>query len=105
MKLKDPKNFTLIGKQLTRLDASAKSSGQAMFTIDVQRPEALTVLVAHPPRFGGKVSSFDAAAAKQVRGFVDAKTIPQGVAVYANSFWAAKKVRDAIKVQWDEAGT
>ena len=105
VKLKDPKNFTLIGKRLTRLDASAKSSGEAMFTIDMQRPEALTVLVAHPPRFGGKVVSFDASAARQVRGFVDAKTIPQGVAVYANGFWAAKKAREALKVQWDEAGT
>src|SRR3954468_3508970 len=84
VKLKDPKNFTLIGKRLTRLDAAAKSSGQAMFTIDVQRPEALTVLGAHPPRFGGKVASFDASGARQVRGFVDAKTIPQGVAVYAS---------------------
>jgi isoquinoline 1-oxidoreductase beta subunit len=105
VKLKDPKNFTLIGTRVTRLDASAKSSGQAMFTIDVQRPEALTVLVAHPPRFGGKVASFDASAAKQVRGFVDAKSIPHGVAVYATGFWAAKKAREAIKVQWDEAGT
>ena len=105
VKLKDPKSFTLIGKRLTRLDASAKSSGQAMFTIDVQRPEALTVLVAHPPRFGGKVASFDDSGAKKLRGYVDAKSIPQGVAVYATSFWAAKKARDALKVQWDEAGT
>src|ERR1051325_2868528 len=93
VKLKDPKDFTLIGHKLPRLDASAKSSGRAIFTIDVQRPEALTVLVQHPPRFGGKVASFDASAAKQVRGFVDAKTIPQGVAVYASNFWAAKKAR------------
>src|SRR3954468_835048 len=104
VKLKDPKNFALIGKRLTRLDANAKSSGQAMFTIDVQRPEALTVLVAHPPRFGGKVVSFDDSAARRVRGFIDAKSIPQGVAVYATGFWAAKKAREALKVQWDEAG-
>ena len=105
VKLKNPKDFVLIGRKLTRLDASAKSSGRAMFTIDVQRPELLTVLVAHPPRFGGKVASFDASGAKQVRGFVDAKSIPQGVAVYANGFWAAKKAREALKVQWDESGT
>src|SRR5207237_946694 len=98
------KNLALIGKRLTRLDANAKSSGQAMFTIDVQRPEALTVLVAHPPRFGGKVVSFDDSAARRVRGFIDAKSIPQGVAVYATGFWAAKKAREALKVQWDDAG-
>src|SRR5256714_1729027 len=103
--LKNPKDFTLIGHKLPRLDASAKSSCRAMFTIDVQRSEALTVLVQHPPRFGGKVLTFDDSAAKQVRGFVGAKTIPQGVAVYANNFWAAKKAREALKVQWDESGT
>src|SRR5689334_1587365 len=54
VKLKDPKDFTLIGRRLTRVDSRAKSSGEAMFTIDVQRPDALTVLVAHPPRFGAK---------------------------------------------------
>src|SRR3954464_13692478 len=105
VKLKNPKDFTLIGHKLPRLDAPAKSSGRALFTIDVQRPEALTVLVQHPPRFGGKVTSFDASGAKQVRGFVDAKVIPQGVAVYATGFWAAKKAREALKVQWDESGT
>jgi isoquinoline 1-oxidoreductase beta subunit len=105
VKLKNPKEFTLIGRRLPRLDTAAKSSGQAMFTIDVHRPEALTVLVAHPPRFGGKVASFDASDAKQIRGFVDAKAIPQGVAVYATGFWAAKKAREALRVQWDESGT
>src|SRR5204863_8445794 len=49
--------------------------------------------------------SVDATAAKQLRGLVDAKTIPQGDAVYATSFWAAKKAREALKVQWDESGT
>ncbi len=103
--LKSPKDFILIGKQLPRLDAGAKSTGRAIFTIDMQRPDALTVMVSHPPRFGAKVISFDDSAARRVRGIVDVKTIPQGVAVYANGFWAAKKAREALRVEWDESGT
>jgi isoquinoline 1-oxidoreductase beta subunit len=105
VKLKSPKQFSLIGKTVPRLDSAAKSNGQAIFTIDVQRPDALTVLVARPPRFGAKAASLDDAAARRVRGVVDVKMIPQGVAVYANGFWAAKKGRDALRVQWDESGT
>jgi isoquinoline 1-oxidoreductase beta subunit len=105
VKLKDPRNFVLIGKELPRLDGPAKSTGQAIFTIDVDRPEALTVLVAHPPRFGAKPVSFDETAARRIRGVVDVRSIPQGVAVYANGFWPAKKAREVLQVQWDEAGT
>ena len=89
VKLKDPKEFTLIGTNVPKLDSPEKSTGHAIYTIDVQRPEALTVLVAHPPRFGGKAVAVDDAQARAVRGVVDVKVIPQGVAVYAKSFWPA----------------
>ena len=106
VKLKDPKQFSLIGTTVPRrLDSDAKSTGQAIFTIDTDRPEALTVVVAHPPRFGAKASAVDESAARAVRGVVDVRTIPQGVAVYAKGFWAAKKGRDALKISWDESGT
>jgi isoquinoline 1-oxidoreductase beta subunit len=106
VKLKDPKQFTLIGTTVPRrLDSAVKSEGEAIFTIDTNRPEALTVVVAHPPRFGAKAATVDDSAARQVRGVVDVRTIPQGVAVYAKGFWAAKKGRDALKISWDESGT
>src|SRR3954462_13547492 len=98
VKLKNPKDFTLIGKKLGRVDSSAKSTGGAMFTIDMQRADALTVLVAHPPRFGAKPLAFDDAATRRVAGVVDVKMIAQGVAVYARGFWAARKGRDALRV-------
>src|SRR5206468_1130802 len=60
---------------------------------------------AHPPRFGARAAAVDDGAARQVRGVVDVRRIPQGVAVYANGFWAAKKGRDALKISWDESGT
>lgn len=103
VRLKDPRQFTLIGKHAPRVDSAAKSDGSAIFTIDVRRPEALTVLVAHPPRFGATVRSVDDSAARNVRGVVDVRTIPQGVAVYAEGFWPAKKAREALRIDWDES--
>ena len=103
LKLKDPKQFRLIGKDGPRVDSAAKSNGTAMFTLDVDRPGALTVVVAHPPRFGATVATVDDSAARKIRGVVDVKTIPQGVAVYANGFWAARKGRDALSINWDES--
>jgi isoquinoline 1-oxidoreductase beta subunit len=104
VQLKDPKDFALIGRRVTRTDSRAKSNGTAIYTQDVKLPGMLTALIAHPPRFGGKPKSFDAAKAKAVRGVVDVVAIPQGVAVLANDFWSAKKGRDALAVEWEESG-
>lgn len=103
-KLKDPKTFTLIGQdRVRRKDSPAKSNGTARFTQDVQLPDMLVAMVAHPPKFGAKVDAFDAAEAKKVPGVVDVFKIPSGVAVVASSTWAAKLGRDALKVTWDES--
>jgi isoquinoline 1-oxidoreductase beta subunit len=64
----------------------------------------LTVVVAHPPRFGAKVARFDAAKAMAVKGVVAVKQIPTGVAVYATGTWPAIKGRKALAIiVWDEA--
>ncbi len=101
--LKDPKDFRLIGKQANRKDSVDKTNGKAQFTQDVHLPGMLVALVAHPPRFGATVKSFDAGRAKAVRGVVDVVQIPQGVAVLAKDTWSAKKGRDALGVSWDES--
>ena len=105
--LKDPKTFTLIGKNVARVDSVAKSTGTATFTQDIQLPNMLTAVVAHPPRYGAKVKSFDATQAKAVKGVVDVvkfeTPVRSGVAVLAKDFWSARKGRDALKVQWDES--
>jgi len=103
LKLKDPKDFRLIGKQVKRKDSADKTNGQARFTQDVQLPGMLVAVVAHPPRFGATVKSFDARRAKAVKGVVDVVQIPQGVAVLASDTWSAKKGRDALSVSWDES--
>jgi isoquinoline 1-oxidoreductase beta subunit len=103
--LKDPKDFTLIGTaRVTRRDSRAKSTGAPLFTQDVQEPGMLTAVVLHSPRFGGKLKSFDATAAKKVSGVVDVFEIPTGVAVVARNTYAARKGREALaNVQWDDA--
>jgi isoquinoline 1-oxidoreductase beta subunit len=102
--LKDPKTFTLIGTdRVRRKDARLKCCGEAQFTQDVHLPDMLVAMVAHPPRFGGKVKSFDATATRQVPGVVDVFAIPSGVAVTANNTYAARVGRDALKVEWDDS--
>src|SRR6185312_5575159 len=102
--LKDPKAFTLVGAdRVRRKDSQAKSTGTARYTQDVHLPNMLTAMVAHSPRFGGKVKSFDAGAARQVPGVVDVFRIPSGVAVAAQNSYAARKGRDALQVQWDDS--
>lgn len=103
VKLKEPKDFKLIGKRVPRKDSADKTTGKAIFTQDIHLPGMLTAVVAHPPRFGAKVKSFDAAKAKAVKGVVDVVQIPTGVAVLAKDTWSAKKGRDALAVEWDES--
>jgi isoquinoline 1-oxidoreductase beta subunit len=103
VKLKDVQEFTLIGTDVPRVDVAPKTDGSARFTLDVYLPDMLTAVVARPPRFGGKVARFGASAAKAVTGVVDVVQIPTGVAVVARSFWAAKKGRDALQIEWDDS--
>ncbi|MDB5500430.1 MAG: Twin-arginine translocation pathway signal [Tardiphaga sp.] len=104
-KLKDPSSFKLIGKEgvVKRLDSADKTNGKAFYTLDINEPDMLTVLVARSPKFGGKVASFDATAAKAVAGVVDVKQVPTGIAVYAKGFWPAKMGREALKIVWDDS--
>jgi len=101
--LKDPAKFSLIGKNVARLDAKAKSTGTAQYTIDVKLPGQLTALLQRAPMFGAKVKSFDAAKAKAVPGVVDVVQISNGVAVVAKNFWSAKQGREALEIVWDDS--
>ena len=100
--LKDPKQFTLIGARPPRVDVPAKCDGTAQFSLDVTFPGMLVALLSRPPQFGAAVASFDAAPAMAVPGVVKVLQVPRGVAVIAKSFWAAKKGRDRLIVQWDD---
>jgi len=100
--LKDPKDFTIVGKRTKRLDSPRKVNGSAEFGIDVKLPGMLYASLEQCPVIGGKVASFDASAAKGMPGVVDVVQINDGVAVVAKSYWQAQKARKSLKVQWDE---
>ena len=104
-KLKDPSAFRLIGREgaVKKLDSAVKSNGAAKYTMDINEPGMLTAVIARAPRFGAKVASFDATAAKAVKGVVAIKQVPTGIAVYATGFWPAKTGRDLLKITWDES--
>lgn len=99
--LKDPKNFTLIGAEVLSRKDMGKTDGSAIFTQDIKLPGMLTALVAHAPRFGATVKSFSDGKAKAVNGVVNVLQIPTGIAVIADTFWNAKKGRDALQIDWD----
>jgi isoquinoline 1-oxidoreductase subunit beta len=106
-KPKHPSQYRLIGKDIARVDAREKSTGTAIFTQDMKLPGMLTAVVAHPPRFGGKVKRVDASAAKAVKGVIAVvpfqTPVRAGVAVVAKDFWSARKGRDALEIEWDDS--
>lgn len=114
VRLKDPANFRLIGKEGTELlDNRDITTGKAIYGIDARAEGMLYAVVARPPVFGGKVTSFDAAETMKVSGVVkvvaiDPPAIPSefqplgGIAVIARNTWAAMQGRDKLKIAWDD---
>jgi CO/xanthine dehydrogenase Mo-binding subunit len=100
-KLKDASAFRIIGTRVPLVDTPAKVTGKAVFGMDARVPGMLFGTVVHPPVFGSRVASFDAAAARAVRGVKDVFEVSQGVAVVATSTWAAFKGARALVIRWD----
>jgi isoquinoline 1-oxidoreductase beta subunit len=100
--LKDPKNFTLIGKPLKRLDTPDKANGKAVYGIDAMLPGMKFATLAACPVFGGKVGKVDDNAAKKVPGVQKIVVLDDLVAVVGDHMWAAKKGLEALVVTWDE---
>jgi isoquinoline 1-oxidoreductase subunit beta len=101
--LKSPKDWRLIGTRVPRLDAPDKTRGRARFGIDVRVPGMRFAVVARPPVVGGTVVSFDEKKARAVSGVWKVVQVPSGVAVVADSTWAAIKGREALSATF-EAG-
>jgi isoquinoline 1-oxidoreductase beta subunit len=100
-KLKDPAAFRILGQPLKRLDTPAKVNGTARYGIDAQLPGMLVAVMARAPMPGAKPARVDDAKAKAVKGVRQVVTIPNGVGVLADGYWAAKKGRDALEIAWD----
>ena len=100
--LKDPKNFTLIGKPLKRFDTPNKTDGKVIYGIDAMLPGMKFATLAFCPVFGGKVAHVDDSAAKKVPGVRQIVVLDDLVAVVGDHMGAAKQGLDALVVTWDE---
>ena len=101
-KLKNPNDFTLIGKPLKRFDTPNKSDGKAIYGIDVIVPDMKFATLAQCPVLGGKVRHVDAGAAKRLPGVQQIVVLDDLVAVVGDHMWAAWQGLNALKVTWDE---
>ena len=100
--LKDPKNFTLIGKPLKRFDTPDKVNGKAIYGIDVMPSGIKFAALAASPVFGGKVGQVDDSKAKAVAGVRQVVVLDDLVAVVGDTYWAAKKGLAALTITWNE---
>jgi isoquinoline 1-oxidoreductase beta subunit len=119
--LKDPKNFTLLGKSIPRVDIPEKVNGSAKFGMDVRLPNMLFARVLRCPTFKGKVANFDASKTMEIPGvrhvfqigstptggaadsfMASTRAETEGVAVVADNFWAANQGVKALDVTWDD---
>src|SRR6058998_3551925 len=103
VKLKDPKDWKIIGQGVKRLDSLDKVTGKAIYGIDVKLPGMLYAAIKACPVNGGKVKSFDAAKITGTNGVKKVvKVEDYAVAVIADSWWQAKTALDALPIVWDE---
>lgn len=103
IELKDPKDWTIAGKPLLRLDTADKLTGKQVYGTDVKLPNMLNAAVRACPYFGGKLASFDASAVEKRPGVRKVVRVDDtAVAVVADTWWRAKTALDALPVVWDE---
>jgi isoquinoline 1-oxidoreductase beta subunit len=103
VKLKDPKDWVLIGKPVKRLDTRPKLTGEQVYGIDIKLPGMLIAAIRACPTYGGKVKSFDAAKVQSMRGVKQVVQVDDNaVAVVADTFWNAKTAVAALPIVWDD---
>jgi isoquinoline 1-oxidoreductase beta subunit len=102
VKLKDPRDFTLIGTRARRVDSSIKVDGRALYGIDTRLPGMKVAAVAISPVLGGKAKTVDEKAALAVKGVRQVVNIDEAVAVVADHMGAAKKGLEAGAITWDD---
>jgi isoquinoline 1-oxidoreductase subunit beta len=111
-KLKEKKDFKIVGKALPRPEIPSKVTGAAVFGMDVEVPGMVFACVEHSPAIFGKILTIDDTKAKEIKGVIKViktqRTMQhrnaESVAVIATNFWAALQGRKALKVTWDNRG-
>ncbi|PZU67074.1 MAG: hypothetical protein DI546_22235 [Rhizobium sp.] len=100
--LKPADQFRVLGKNMRRLDSTAKVAGAVTYGIDVVVPGMKIATLAQSPVLGGKLKSVDDSAALKVRGVRQIVRLPDAVAVVADHYWGARKGLDALKLEWTD---
>ncbi|MGL5733537.1 MAG: molybdopterin cofactor-binding domain-containing protein, partial [Beijerinckiaceae bacterium] len=101
--LKNPKDWTIAGKPLKRLDTVDKLNGKQVYGADLKLPGMLNAAIKDCPVFGGKLVSFDAAKVEKMPGVKKTVRVNEStVAVVADTWWQAKTALDALPIVWDE---
>ncbi|WP_126173691.1 xanthine dehydrogenase family protein molybdopterin-binding subunit [Altericroceibacterium xinjiangense] len=110
VRLKDPKDFTIIGRAIGGIDSPRIVKGEPIFGVDTQLPGMKYAAFERAPVFGARLVSADLAAAQAVPGVEDVFVLKgednpegliDGVAIVANSWWTANKAREQLKIEWD----
>ncbi|MEE1924941.1 xanthine dehydrogenase family protein molybdopterin-binding subunit [Pseudomonas sp. 148P] len=102
--LRDPGQFRWIGKPVQRVDAYDKSTGKAVYSIDIKVDGMLHAAVQHAPRLGMTVGSVrNEAQVKAMKGVHSVHRLPGAMAVVAERWWHAKRAAEALQVEWQEA--
>ena len=102
IKLKDPKDFRIIGTPAKRLDVAGKVNGTAVYSIDVKLPDMRIATIAASPVFGGSVKSFDEVAAMKMPGVRQVVKLDNAIAVIGDHYWAARQGLEAAAVKFDD---
>jgi isoquinoline 1-oxidoreductase beta subunit len=105
VKVKDVKDFTLIGTPLKNVDNPDMLTGKPLYGLDFHREGMLYAMIQRPEAFGQKIKSVDGAAAKAMPGVVDVVTFKNNVAVVGKSTWAVLKARKALKIEYEAEET
>ena len=103
IKLKDEKDFKLIGKHVNNVDNQNIITGKPLFGLDFYREGMLFAIIQRPKAFGLKLKSVNSDAARAMPGIIDVVTFENSVAVVGKSTWQAKKAREALKIEYEKS--
>jgi isoquinoline 1-oxidoreductase beta subunit len=104
VKLKDRKDFKLIGTAVKNVEAEKIYTGKPLFGLDFYREGMLHAMIQRPTAFGLKIKSVDSAAAKAMPGIIDVVTFGNNVAVVGKSTWEVMKARKVLKIEYEKEG-
>jgi isoquinoline 1-oxidoreductase beta subunit len=102
IQLKDPKNFSIVGKGKGNVDIDKIITGQPLFGLDYKAEGMQYASVLRPPAFGKTLETFDATATKAIAGVTDVIKFGDKIGVIATNTWAAMKGKKALVAQWKQ---